>query len=237
MSQLTCADLTTLCNARGLFHGRLVGRVVRGKAALLQPLPQPTLPVILDCSVRRCRLRLNKVRSPVDADRVRLLLTRLGAEATGPGTVFLVGGATAVLEGWRQTTIDIDLKLDPEPAGVFAAIRRLKDELGVNIELASPDQFIPPLPGWRPRSRFVAKFGVVEVFHYDAYSQVLAKIERDHIQDRVDVANFVSRGFVVADELQRLFASILPAIERYPAIDAQVFADKVARTVASWQRL
>ena len=53
-----------------------------------------------------------------------------------------MGGATAVLLGIRDQTIDIDVKLDPEPAGVFESIARLKEQLHVSVELAAPDQFL-----------------------------------------------------------------------------------------------
>ena len=70
----------------------------------------------------------------------------------------------AVLMGWRETTLDMDIKLDPEPRGIFEQIPRIKDELDVNIELAAPDQFIPELPRWRERSQFIDKFGQVEFY-------------------------------------------------------------------------
>src|SRR5690606_23320342 len=109
------------------------------------------------------------------ADRVRRLLEALGRQCRGPGRIYLTGGGTAVLYGWRESTADVDLKLDPEPEGAFSAIRELKDRLDVNVELASPDDFIPPLPGWQGRSLFIARHGRVDFFHYDPYAQVLAK--------------------------------------------------------------
>ena len=60
-----------------------------------------------------------------------------------PGRVYLTGGATAVLHGWREMTIDIDLKADPQPAGFFEAIAHVKESESVNVELASTDDFIP----------------------------------------------------------------------------------------------
>lgn len=57
----------------------------------------------------------------------------------------ILGGATALLAGWRTATVDLDLKLDPEPEGAFAAIAQIKEELGVNVELASPAEFLPEL--------------------------------------------------------------------------------------------
>lgn len=44
-------------------------------------------------------------------------LGHLGAEAKTPGVCFITGGTCAILLGWRETTIDVDFKFDPEPAG------------------------------------------------------------------------------------------------------------------------
>src|SRR5437879_9951512 len=110
-------------------------------------------------------------------------MTEIGRRATSPGTIYLTGGSTALLLGIREQTIDVDIKLDPEPGGVFEAIASLKEALQLNVELASPDDFLPPLPGWRERSRHITTAGEVEFKHYDLYSQALAKIERGHDQD------------------------------------------------------
>jgi hypothetical protein len=66
--------------------------------------------------------------------------------------IYLVGGATAVLLGWRETTIDIDLKLVPEVNEILKALPEIKEALEINVELASPDDFIPAVPGWEERS-------------------------------------------------------------------------------------
>ncbi len=103
-----------------------------------------------------------------------------------PWGVFLVGGASALLLGLRERTIDIDVKLDPEPVGVFEAIAELKERLAINVMLAAPDDFIPALPEWRERSEFIEKSGPVEFHHYDFYSQALAKVQRAHRADLSD---------------------------------------------------
>ncbi len=79
------------------------------------------------------------VREPADHAKIRTLLRELGRRARGPGRVYLIGGASALLEGWRSSTVDVDLKLDPEPPGAFEAIAQLKNELDLNVELVSPD--------------------------------------------------------------------------------------------------
>jgi len=167
------------------------------------------------------------MRRVLDKARVEALLAALGQRAQGPGRVYLTGGTSAVLVGWRASTIDADLKLDPEPPGVFAAIRTLKDELSVNVELASPDDFIPELPGWRDRSRFIARHGAVDFFHYDFCAQALAKLERGHDRDLDDVRAMIVHGLLVVGDLLVHLGHIEPALERFPAIDAAVFRRKV----------
>jgi len=103
-------------------------------------------------------------------EKLLKFLDRLGASAKAAGTCFITGGASAVLLGWREATIDVDLKFDPEPAGVFEAIPALKRALQVNVELAAPSDFLPPLRQWRERCKFIGRYGHLEVYHYDFYS-------------------------------------------------------------------
>lgn len=67
------------------------------------------------------------MRGTVDRATLERFLSELGRRARGPGRVYLTGGGTALLYGWRRSTVDIDLKLDPEPTGAFDAIAELKD--------------------------------------------------------------------------------------------------------------
>ena len=62
------------------------------------------------------------MRGPADKEKIELVIQELGRRAKGPGRVYLVGGSSVVLEGGRAATIDVDLKLDPEPEGIFEAI-------------------------------------------------------------------------------------------------------------------
>src|SRR6266851_2365137 len=123
------------------------------------------------------------MRRKVSRETLQQFMQELAAMARSPGKVYLTGGATALLLGFRDQTIDIDLKLDPEPEGAFDAIAVLKDRLDLNVELASPDDFIPPTPDWREHSRRIASIGRLEYFHYDFSLQALAKLERGHAQD------------------------------------------------------
>ena len=160
-------------------------------------------------------------------------MQKLGAAARGPGRVYLTGGASAVLHGWRPTTIDVDLKMDPEPPGAFEALGRIKDELDLNVELAAPDQFIPPARGWKDRSVFIARHGQVDFYHYDFVSQALSKIERGHARDLSDVREMVARGLVAVDLLASYPGECATELVRYPAIDPDAFRRKVEAFVAA----
>lgn len=97
----------------------------------------------------------------------------------------------------------------------------------MNIELASPPDFIPELPGWRDRSPFVFREGAVSIHHFDFYSQALSKIERGFSQDLDDVASMLASGLVEPIRLRELYEAIEPELYRYPAIDPAAFRRKV----------
>lgn len=110
--------------------------------------------------------------------RIQKVLCELGARATGPGAIDFVGRKTAVLDGRRETTLAVDLKLHPEPGGILEIIQTIKHKLGINIKLAAPDEFVPVLPVRKARSPFIAGYGKVDFHYYDPNGQVLAKLER-----------------------------------------------------------
>jgi hypothetical protein len=163
------------------------------------------------------------MRRETDKARLEHFMAALGSRVRGTGTIYLTGGATALLRGWRQMTIDIDIKPDPEPPGLFEAIAALKNELDINIELASPDDFIPAVPGWRERSLFIARHGPVHFYHYDPYGQALSKLQRGHDRDLQDVHSFVRDGLVDVARVRDLFGQIEPELIRYPAIEPAAF--------------
>jgi len=157
----------------------------------------------------------------------------LDAAAEQEGACYLTDGATAVLLGWRPTTIDVDLKLVPEQDSVMRVIPRLKDELQVNVEFASPGDFIPLPAGWEERSLPAEQGRKLSFRHFDPYSQALAKLERDHARDREDLRALVRFSLVDPPRLRACFAEIEPLLYRFPAIDPPAFRARVegARTL------
>jgi hypothetical protein len=159
--------------------------------------------------------------------RDRGFLRRLGQEVQGPGRVYLVGGTTMVFEGYRARSLHIDLVVEAEdPGPILAAIRRLKDDLQVNVEIAGPGDFIPLPAGWRERSRWIGRFGPLDVFHFDLASVALSKVERGTEQDYEDALALIRQGALDLDALDAAFVEVLPRVETegLAGMDAERFA-------------
>lgn len=163
------------------------------------------------------------MRELTSAALIERLIAAIGRAARHQTNVYFTGGVTAVLHAWRDTTVDVDLKLVPDSDEILRAIPALKEELHINVELAAPDQFIPELPGWQERSVFIRTEGRASFFHYDLYSQALSKIERGHARDLADVERMLADALVVRSKLWDLYERIEPELYRYPAIDPASF--------------
>jgi hypothetical protein len=173
------------------------------------------------------------MRQKVNAEALRRFMEAIGRSGRKNARIYFVGGATAVLLGWRNTTIDIDLKLVPEVNDILKSLPQLKEQLQINIELASPDDFIPALPGWEGRSGFISREGTIDFFHYDFYAQALAKIERSHVTDLLDAHEMIERGFIEPSRLLELFSQIEDQLYKYPAIDAKTFRRSLEQFIQS----
>ena len=167
------------------------------------------------------------MRELADADRIRRFMRAAGAAARRDGACYLTGGATAVLLGWRESTIDVDIALVPEQDEILRALPHIKDALRINVELASPGDFVPLPRGWEERSLFAAREGPVSFSHFDLYSQALAKLERAHSQDVEDVRAMLRLGLVDSARLLAYFKEIEPELYRFPAIDPDRFRASV----------
>ena len=149
-------------------------------------------------------------------------MREVGKRATLPAKVYLVGGSSSVLQGWRASTVDVDVRIVPDTE-ILKLLPGIKNDLDLNVELAAPDEFIPALPGWEARSVWIAREGRVDFLHYDFYAQALAKLERGLGHDRDDVTRMVASALVVPAEALSLFQLIEPELYRFPAVDPATF--------------
>jgi hypothetical protein len=162
-----------------------------------------------------------------DEAGIRAVARCLGRVVRGPVRMYLTGGSKAVIEGWRKSTVDVDLRFEPKDDRLLRELPAVKESLGVNTELVSPPDFIPELPGWRERSPFVFREGGVEVHQFDLYSQALSKIERGFDHDLDDVRTMIVRGLVDPAQLHEHYEAIESQLYRYPAIEPSAFRAKL----------
>jgi len=175
------------------------------------------------------------MRSNVDSQKIAQLMEALGKEARGSGCIYFTGGASALLIGWRNSTVDIDIRLDPEPSGIFQAIAKLKQELNINIELASPQDFLPPLPGWRDRSVFIGKRGQISFYHYDFTAQALSKLSRGFDRDIKDVKAMYDQKLFSLTNLRDCFEAIAPELIRFPSLNPDVLRNRVENFIERFE--
>lgn len=169
------------------------------------------------------------MRELADEAHIKRFMRALGRVAKAESRVYLTGGATAVLHGWRASTIDVDIKIIPDRDELLREIPRLKEELNLNVELAAPSDFIPLPDGWEERSPLIRKEGKISFHHFDPVAQALAKAERGHEQDLLDVNELIASGLVDPADARAQFELIEPELYRFPAIDPASFRRSVEK--------
>jgi hypothetical protein len=126
--------------------------------------------------------------------------------------LYLVGGSVLIDLGLRSTTLAIDFVADADDPAAMAdlepAMRALKQELDVNVEPASPADFLPVTPAMLARSRFVRRFGKVSLYYYHLATQVIAKAARGFEQDLADAEQLVRAGLVGWGEVEETWQLI-----------------------------
>lgn len=152
------------------------------------------------------------MRQRTDQARLTGFLHALGRRIRRPVRLYLVGGSVLIDLGLRESTLDIDYVADADDTTALAefeqAIRALKDELDVNIEPASPADFLPIPPSVLGRSRFVAQYGQVSVYYYHLPSLVIAKAARGLEQDLADAERLIRAGEVAWPDVEATWEEV-----------------------------
>lgn len=174
------------------------------------------------------------MRGELTREGLRELMAELARTAPPPGPyrVYIVGGGTAVLSGWRDATIDADLFAERDE--VFHDIQAIKDRLGLNVEFARPEHFVPALGGSADRHLFIERVGAIDFYHYDPYAQLLSKVVRGFRKDLRDAERFVESGMVEPGRFRKLVREI-PDVEfaRYPNLSRDALRDAVEAFLAT----
>lgn len=167
------------------------------------------------------------MRRGVDKPAIESFLQLLGRSFHKPARLYLVGGAALVHLGIRPGfTQDIDVQVvGPNEGDLIVTIQKLIERLQINIEFASPGDFIPLPSQWQAHARFVGRYGLIDVFYFDFYSIALSKIERGSTPDIADVKLLVQQGIITLNELDQAYQEVLAQLGkgRYPRVTPQRF--------------
>lgn len=156
------------------------------------------------------------MRQDVGQREIEQFLIQVGRTRL-PGRLYLVGGAAMVHKGIRPgQTLDIDIQITVDPANLVTHIAQLKQRLNINIEFASPGDFMPLPAQWEARSEFIQRYGLVDAFYLDWYSIALSKTQRASRKDIVDIQLLLRQGFIDIAELDVVYQDVLNKIGSPP---------------------
>jgi hypothetical protein len=149
---------------------------------------------------------------------IQTFMKAVGKMVKNDATFYVTGGTTAVLLGFRNGTIDIDIAGNMDE--LFAFIPALKEEFQINIEMAKPTDFVPSLPGECDRHIMIVSYGKVRFMHFDPYAQAFSKIVRAHATDIADVKALAKEKIVDLKKLVDMITKLPDCdFEKYPRLN------------------
>ena len=172
------------------------------------------------------------MRPNVDKKAIESFLQQLGRTFRKAGRLYLVGGAALVHAGVRPGfTQDINIQVGGANESEFIiGIQRLIQQMQINVEFASPQDFIPLPSQWEAHAQFVARYGQIDVFYFDFYSIALSKIERGTTRDIEDVKLLVQQQRIELNELDAAYQEVFAQLGkgRYLKVTPERFAERYA---------
>ncbi|MGH2461227.1 MAG: DUF6036 family nucleotidyltransferase [Chloroflexota bacterium] len=146
------------------------------------------------------------MREYAERSRIDHFLRTLGRRLSFPIRLYLVGGSIIVDLGLRAATLDLGYVVDADDTRALEDFERLipvlKNELQINVEPASPADFIPVPANVLARSPYVRSYGKVSVYYYDLPSVVISKVARGAERDLADIESLVQTGAVTWQKVE-----------------------------------
>src|SRR5947209_4440956 len=172
------------------------------------------------------------MRHNVTKADIEKFLNGLGKTFRKPGRLYLTRGAALVHLGLRSgSTMDIDVTIETTNEDeMVTAIRRLVEQMQINVEFASPRDFIPLPAQSMSQAKYVGRYGSVDVFYFDFYSLALSKISRGNERDLIDVQLLFQKKLITLEELDAAYNEVLPRMGKRPYINLnpQRFTERYA---------
>lgn len=165
-------------------------------------------------------------RKRITKEIIQSFMKSVGKVLKKRATLYLTGGSTAILYGFREGTIDIDIAGDMDE--LFSHISKMKERLQINIEMAKPTDFVPSLKDEKNRHILIGTFGKATFMHFDPYALAFSKIVRGHATDIADAKALMTSKLVDAKKLCAMVKRLsdhdfakYPRLNR-PAIEAAI---------------
>ncbi len=172
------------------------------------------------------------MRPNVDREQIENFLKNLGRTFHKSGRLYLVGGSALVHMGLRSgTTQDIDVEVSDDTTDeIFPTIWQLRRQMHIDVEPVSVEKFIPLPSQWMAQSKFIGRYGTVDVFYFDFYSIALTKIQRGNTRDINDVGLLVQQKIITLQGLDAAYQEILPQVGNgpYARLDPEHFLERYA---------
>jgi hypothetical protein len=100
------------------------------------------------------------------------------------------------------STLDIDVVIEASDEDeMITAIRRLVEQMQINVEFASPADFIPIPSQWAAHAKYIGRYGKIDAFYFDKLQPALLRATND-------------QPLSVAQK-RKLFPAPVPAILEY----------------------
>ena len=161
-------------------------------------------------------------------------LEALGKVYEKHAALYLIGGGALCLLGSPRRTMDIDfsLPISDETRNLIETMVALADEMKIELEVITLEEFIPTPSDAAQRHRYVGRFGAIDVYIYDPYTIALSKLARGLESDIQDVLFLLQNDVIEMEKLTRIVAQAIPA-----AWSRDVDPEDLQRYLAEVQRL
>jgi hypothetical protein len=172
------------------------------------------------------------MRHNVTKADIEKFLMALGRGFRKAGRLYLAGGAALVHMGLRGgSTMDVDVVIETtDEDAMVTAIRRIVEQMQINVEFSSPGDFIPIPTQWMTQAKYIGRYGSVDVFYFDFYSVALSKISRGNDRDLLDVKLLLQQKVITLEGLDEAYREVLPRMGKRPYfnLNPERFAERYA---------
>jgi len=111
--------------------------------------------------------------------------------------------------------IDFSLSLSEQTKPLRQQMHSIADELGLELEVITIEEFVPIPANASHRHQFIGQFGAIEAYVYDPYTIALSKLARGFETDIQDILFLLDKKLIRLDELASFVDAAIPMAWEY----------------------